>query len=46
MAKAMGKSAPKKSMATTVQKTEEDKVEYLCYCCGEKKKKNGVDVGK
>ena len=39
MAKAMGKSAPKKSMATTTQKAEEDKVEYLCYCCGEKKKK-------
>ena len=37
--KAMGKSAPKKSMATTAQKTEEEKVEYLCYCCGEKKKK-------
>ena len=37
--KAMGKSAPKKSMTTTVQKSEEDKVEYLCYCCGEKKKK-------
>ena len=39
MSKAMGKSAPKKAMATTAQKTEEDKVEYLCYCCGEKKKK-------
>ena len=39
MAKAMGKSAPKKSMTTTTQKVEEDKVEYLCYCCGEKKKK-------
>ena len=39
MAKAMGKSAPKKSMATTSQKAEEEKVEYLCYCCGEKKKK-------
>ncbi len=39
MAKAMGKSTPKKSMATTTQKVEEDKVEYLCYCCGEKKKK-------
>ena len=37
--KAMGKSSSKKSMATTAQKTEEDKVEYLCYCCGEKKKK-------
>ena len=37
--KAMGKSATKKSMTTTMQKTEEDKVEYLCYCCGEKKKK-------
>ena len=39
MAKAMGKSASKKSMTTTTQKAEEDKVEYLCYCCGEKKKK-------
>ncbi len=39
MAKAMGKSAAKKSMATAAQKTEEEKVEYLCYCCGEKKKK-------
>ena len=37
--KAMGKSATKKSMATTTQKAEEEKVEYLCYCCGEKKKK-------
>lgn len=37
--KAMGRSTSKKSMTTTVQKTEEDKVEYLCYCCGEKKKK-------
>jgi hypothetical protein len=37
--KAMGKSAAKKSMTTIAQKTEEDKVEYLCYCCGEKKKK-------
>lgn len=37
--KAMGKSAPKKSMATITQKIEEEKVEYLCYCCGEKKKK-------
>lgn len=39
MAKAMGKSAPKKSMATTSQKLAEDKEEYLCYCCGERKKK-------
>lgn len=39
MAKAMGKSASKKSMATTTQKVEEDKIEYLCYCCGERKKK-------
>ena len=39
MAKAMGKSSAKKSMATTTQKTEEEKVEYLCYCCGETKKK-------
>ena len=37
--KAMGKSAPKKSMATTSQKVAEEKEEYLCYCCGEKKKK-------
>lgn len=39
MAKAMGKSTAKKSMTTTTQKAEEDKVEYLCYCCGETKKK-------
>ena len=39
MAKAMGKSSPKKSMATTSQKAAEDKEEYLCYCCGEGKKK-------
>lgn len=39
MAKAMGKSIPKKSMATTAQKAVEEKEEYLCYCCGEKKKK-------
>jgi hypothetical protein len=38
MAKAMGKSAPKKSMATTSQKVAEEKEEYLCYCCGERKK--------
>ena len=37
--KAMGRSTSKKSIATTSQKDEEDKVEYLCYCCGEKKKK-------
>ena len=37
--KAMGRSTSKKSMTTTVQKAEEDKVEYLCYCCGETKKK-------
>ena len=37
--KAMGRSTSKKSMTTTAQKAEEDKVEYLCYCCGEKKKK-------
>lgn len=37
--KAMGKSAPKKAMATTSQKAAEDKEEYLCYCCGERKKK-------
>ena len=40
MAKAMGKSAAKKSMSTSAQKAEEEKVEYLCYCCGEKKKKS------
>ena len=39
MAKAMGRSAPKKSMTTTVQKAVEDNEEYLCYCCSEKKKK-------
>ena len=39
MARAMGKPAAKKSMATTTQKAEEEKIEYLCYCCGEKKKK-------
>lgn len=39
MAKAMGKSASKKSMTTTVEKAAEDKEEYLCYCCGERKKK-------
>ena len=37
--KAMGRSTSKKSMTTTTQKAEEDKVEYLCYCCGETKKK-------
>ena len=37
--KAMGRSASKKAMTTTAQKSEEDKVEYLCYCCGETKKK-------
>ena len=40
MAKAMGKSASKKSMSTSAQKAEEEKIEYLCYCCGEKKKKS------
>lgn len=39
MPKAMGKSI-KKSMTTTSQKAIEDKEEYLCYCCGEKKKKS------
>lgn len=39
MAKAMGCSNAKKSMATTSQKAVEEKEEYLCYCCGEKKKK-------
>lgn len=39
MAKAMGKSASKKSMATAAQKAVEEKEEYLCYCCGERKKK-------
>ena len=37
--KAMGKSAPKKSMSTTAKKAAEEKEEYLCYCCGERKKK-------
>ena len=40
MAKAMGRSHVKKSMATTSQKAAEEKEEYLCYCCGEKKKKS------
>ena len=35
----MGKSASKKSMATAAQKAVEEKEEYLCYCCGERKKK-------
>ena len=39
MAKAMGKSVSKKSMATISQKAAEDKEEYLCYCCGERKKR-------
>ena len=39
MAKAMGRATAKKSMATNAQKAEEEKVEYLCYCCGERKKK-------
>ena len=37
--KSMGRSTSKKAMTTTTQKDEDDKVEYLCYCCGEKKKK-------
>lgn len=40
MAKAMGRSNAKKSMATTSQKAAEEKEEYLCYCCGEKKRKS------
>lgn len=40
MPKAMGRSNVKKSMATTSQKATEEKEEYLCYCCGEKKKKS------
>lgn len=44
MAKAMGKSAPKKSMATSAQKAAEEKEEYLCYCCGEKKKKTSFYI--
>lgn len=39
MAKAMGRTPVKKSMATVSQKAAEEKEEYLCYCCGEKKKK-------
>ena len=38
MAKAMGQ-ARKKSMSTTSQVAIEEKEEYLCYCCGEKKTK-------
>ena len=37
--KAMGKSTAKKSMTTTAKQEEEERVEYLCYCCGETKKK-------
>ena len=37
--KAMGRSTSKKSMTTNVQKAAEDKEEYLCYCCGQTKKK-------
>ena len=37
--KAMGKSTAKKPMTTTIDQVEEEKVEYLCYCCGETKKK-------
>lgn len=40
MAKAMGRAPSKKSMTTTAQNAEDEKVEYLCYCCGELKKKN------
>lgn len=42
--KAMGKSTSKKSMITTTQNAEEEKVEYLCYCCGEKKKKTSFYI--
>lgn len=42
--KAMGRSAPKKSMASAAQKAAEDKEEYLCYCCGEKKKKTSFYI--
>ena len=38
MAKGMG--GKKKSIATTTQAKAEENKEYLCYCCGEKKKKN------
>ncbi len=38
MAKAMGQSR-KKSMSTASQVAIEEKEEYLCYCCGEKKTK-------
>lgn len=37
--KAMGRAPVKKSMATASQKAAEEKEEYLCYCCGERKKK-------
>lgn len=42
--KAMGRSAPKKSMASAAQKAAEEKEEYLCYCCGEKKKKTSFYI--
>ena len=39
MAKAMG-SVKKKSMSTASKVAAESKEEYLCYCCGEKKKRS------
>lgn len=42
--RAMGKSAPKKAMASAEKKAAEEKEEYLCYCCGEKKKKTSFYI--
>lgn len=42
--RAMGKSAPKKAMASAEKKAAEEKEEYLCYCCGEKKKKSSFYI--
>lgn len=41
MAKAMGKSAPKKSMVTTKEVVDE---KYLCYCCGGKRVRSNFYV--
>lgn len=42
--RAMGKSTPKKAMASAEKKAAEEKEEYLCYCCGEKKKKSSFYI--
>lgn len=42
--RAMGKSTPKKAMASAEKKAAEEKEEYLCYCCGEKKKKTSFYI--